>query len=92
MQEAWIMFSLSFLIGFCGGAIGRILVTAWIARRCTKLENAVGDLQARQSTFKGKEMAKARWDKDAAFNAEMAQVLQSTPARTRKYDNDPLGE
>jgi hypothetical protein len=93
MQDAWFMFTLSFLAGLAGGLGGRVLVTSWISRRCTNLENAVGDLQQRQSSFKGKEMAKTRWEKADKFDAEVAQLLQTVPEKNRKrYDNDPLGE
>jgi hypothetical protein len=93
MQDAWLMFTLSFLAGLAGGLGGRVLVTSWISRRCTSLENAVGDLQQRQSSFKGKEMAATRWDKARKFDAEVEQLLQSVPEKkVRRYDNDPLGE
>lgn len=91
MQEAFLALIIGFLGGALGGTLGRVLVTSWISRRCTNLENAVGDLQQRQSSFKGKEMADKRWTKEKAFTDEMAQVLQSVPAARRKFDNDPLG-
>jgi len=82
-------------VGALGGSLGGGLVASLIAgrlyRRCTQLEWAVADLQDRASTFKGRDMAKKRWDKDEAMNTELARALQGAPAATRRYDNDPLG-
>lgn len=87
------MYPLMFVVGFVGGWIGTLAFSWRFSRRCTNLEFAIGDLQQRASTFKGKEMAEKRWSKEKAFDAEMAQLLQTTPASPRrKFDNDPLGE
>lgn len=80
-----------FLGGTLGGAVAASLVFARFSRRCTSLEWAIGDLQERASTFKGREMADKRWKKAETFDKEMAQALQGAPAATRRYDNDPLG-
>jgi hypothetical protein len=91
MWEALIVLSTGFLMG---GAVVWFLgsVILWrFSRRCTQLEYALGDIQARLTSFKGKEMSEKRWQKERAFDAEMAQVLQSGNQVTRKYDNDPLG-
>jgi len=83
------------LAGFLGGSLGGGLVAslflARLWRRCTSLEWAIGDLQERASTFKGREMADKRWKKDEQFQKEMAQALHGVPPRSQKYDNDPLG-
>lgn len=84
------MLALGLLGGSLGGALVAGLFFARTVRRCTQLEWAIGDLQERASTFKGREMADKRWKKAEAFDKEMAQVLQQAPAPRRKYDNDPL--
>lgn len=64
-------------------------------QRCTKLEWAVGDIQDRLSSFKGKELAAKRWDKQAELDRTILNTLKDSPSTlsrgVRKYDNDPLG-
>lgn len=91
MWDALSVLGLGLLGGTLGGALGAGMIFARFSRRCTSLEWAIGDLQERGSTFKGRDMAKKRWDKAEQFDKEMAQVLQSPAVRTKKYDNDPLG-
>ncbi len=91
MLDAVFMLAAGFLGGSLGGGLVASLFLARFSRRCTSLEWAIGDLQERASTFKGREMADKRWKKDEAFQKEMAQVLQAEAPRSRKYDNDPLG-
>jgi len=83
-------------MGFLGGLVSGLGVSlglqARFSRRCTSLEWAIGDLQQRASTFKGREMADKRWKKNDAFEAEMAQALQGASPPRKRYDNDPLGE
>lgn len=87
------MFTLSFLAGCAGGFLGAMSFLYRFSRRCTSLEWAIGDLQQRASTFKGKEMADKRWSKEKTFDAEMAQILSgANPVGRKKFDNDPLGE
>jgi hypothetical protein len=77
-----------------GAVMGGIVASAFIyrfARRCTNLEWAIGDLQSRASSFKGREMAEKRWDKQKKFEEEMAQFAGPVTTK-RRYDNDPLGE
>lgn len=77
-----------------GGASIWVLgsVIAWrFSRRCTQLEYALGDVQARLSSFKGKEMSEKRWSKEKAAEAELASYLHTAPTPPRRYDNDPLG-
>jgi len=91
MWEALIVLSSGFLMG---GAVVWFLgsIVLWrFSRRCTNLEDAVGDLQARQATFKGKEMSEKRWAKEKATDAELSSYLQAAPTGRVKYDNDPLG-
>jgi hypothetical protein len=81
--------------GFLGGSLGGALLASWVlhrlTRRCTTLEWAIGDLQDRASTFKGREMAEKRWKKADALESELAQALHTPQASPRRYDNDPLG-
>jgi len=81
--------------GFLGGTLGGALVAYakyWaLTRAYTSLEWAVGDLQSRASSFKGREMAEKRWKKAEDLDTEMARVLHGAPAAPRRYDNDPLG-
>jgi hypothetical protein len=90
MWDALIMLAM----GGLGGSLGGGLVASWFlyrfSRRCTSLEWAVGDLQSRASSFKGREMADKRWKKAEMENEEMAQILKGAPAAPRRYDNDPL--
>jgi hypothetical protein len=91
MWDALIVLASGFLIG---GATVWFLgsVIMWrFSRRCTHLENAVGDLQTRQATFKGKEMSEKRWAKEKATDAELASYLHTAQPSRVKYDNDPLG-
>jgi len=91
MWEALIVLSMGFSVG---GATVWLLGAAILARfsqRCTKLEVAVGDLQDRALSVKGKEMSEKRWSKRDTEDLEMAKILQETPPIRRKYDNDPLG-
>lgn len=82
------MYLLSFLAGLGGGWFVCVSFFWRFGRRCTNLEFAVSDLQERVKSRAGSEMAKTRWDKKAAFDAEMAQALQGAPAK--KFDNDFL--
>jgi hypothetical protein len=91
MLDAVFMLVAGFLGGTLGGGLAAGLLIYRFSRRCTSLEWAIGDLQQRASTFKGREMADKRWKKDEAFQQEMAQALQADAPRSRKYDNDPLG-
>jgi hypothetical protein len=78
-----------------GAVMGGIVASAFIyrfARRCTNLEWAIGDLQSRASSFKGKEMAEKRWEKQKKFEEEMAAFANPSLSTKRRYDNDPLGE
>ena len=88
-----VQYFISFLVAFSGGLCGAALFLFRLQRKCTSLEWAVGDLQQRASTFKGKEMAEKRWSKEKAFDAELQQALAgANVAPRRRYDNDPLGE
>lgn len=91
MLDALIMLGLGLLGGTLGGGLGASVIFYRFGRRCTNLEWAVADLQDRASTFKGRDMAKKRWDKAETMENEMARVLQAAPAASRRYDNDPLG-
>lgn len=97
------MFDAIFLYLTCIGlgSLGAALVTGsllWrFGQRCTKLEWAVGDIQDRLSSFKGKELAAKRWDKRDQLEAQMEEALKTAapaPVTTsrRRYDNDPLGD
>lgn len=79
------------LVGLASGWIASATYFRRLLRRCTELEWAIGDLQQRASSFKGKELAEKRWSKEKAFDAEVAQMMQQPQASRRKYDNDPLG-
>ncbi len=92
MEAAFSMLAWSFLFGIVGGLISGYGYRMASARRCTRLEWAVGDLQERLSSMKGKVTAKARWDKADLENEQLAQLMQQPAARTKRYDNDPLGE
>jgi hypothetical protein len=81
-----------FLISVFGSTLCTLAFMAGFLRRCTKLEWALGDLQQRASTFRGREMADKRWTKEKQLDQEMASVLHATSSPRRKYDNDPLGE
>ena len=85
------MLGLGLLGGTLGGALGALMVFLRLRQRCTSLEWAVGDLQTRASSFKGKEMAEKRWRKADLEAEELARVMQNAPAASRRYDNDPLG-
>jgi len=91
MWDALIVLSSGFLMG---GAVVWFVssVIMWrFSRRCTQLEYALGDIQARLTSFKGKEMSEKRWAKERSTDAELASYLQTAPATRVKYDNDPLG-
>lgn len=91
MWDALLVLSSGFLIG---GAVAWLLGTMilWrFSRRCTQLEYALGDIQARLQSFKGKEMSEKRWAKEKATDAELASYLHAAPGQRVKYDNDPLG-
>lgn len=92
MWEALIVLSSGFLVG--GATVWLLggLISWRLSRRCTNLEAALGDLQQRLSSFKGKEMSEKRWAKKEVEDLEMAKILQGPPASRRRYDNDPLGE
>lgn len=92
MWEAFIVLSSGFLIG--GATVWLLggLISWRLSRRCTSLEMAVGDLQQRLSSFRGKEMSEKRWAKKEVEDLEMAKILQSPVGKPRRYDNDPLGE
>lgn len=92
MWEAFIVLSSGFLVG--GATVWLLggLISWRLSRRCTSLEMAVGDLQQRVSSFKGREMSEKRWAKKDQETLEMAQILQNPPPSRRRYDNDPLGE
>ena len=92
MWEATVMLGASFLAGLLGGGLVSTAFSARLRARCTTLEWAVGDLQDRASTFKGREMAEKRWKKNGELEAAMAQTLQGVSPKKRMYDNDPLGE
>ena len=93
IMDAFIQYTISILVGLVGGWTGALLFSWRFSRRCTSLEWAVGDLQQRASSFKGKEMAEKRWTKEKAFDAELAEFAGKGVALPRKrYDNDPLGE
>jgi len=85
------MLGAGFLVGGAAVWFCFSLVMFRFSRRCTQLEMAVGDIQGRLSSYKGRDMSEKRWAKEKQFDAEMAQVLQNAPAERRKYDNDPLG-
>lgn len=85
------MLAMGFLSGLVGGFVSTALFTWRFLSRCNKLEWAVGDIQSRLSTFKGKEMADKRWAKRDVEQLEMAQFLKQAPAARQKFDNDPLG-
>lgn len=92
MWDALIVLAMG-IIG--GGACVWLLSGAVFVRfhqRCTKLEVAVDDLQQRALSVRGKEMSEKRWSKKDVEDLEMAQILKAAPSRSRKYDNDPLGE
>jgi hypothetical protein len=91
MFDALFMLGVCFLVAIVTAAMVSLAFVARLQRRCTTLEWAVGDLQDRASTFKGRDMAEKRWKKNGELEAAMAQTLQSAPAPSRKYDNDPLG-
>jgi hypothetical protein len=92
MQDALLTVFFSIVGPFLGGLGGSLVALMRIRQRCTSLEWAVGDLQQRASSFKGKEMAEKRWSKEKAFDAEMAQVLHGATPPRKRYDNDPLGD
>lgn len=74
---------------------GGIVASAFIyrfSRRCTQLEWAIGDLQSRASTFRGKEMAEKRWEKQKTLEEEFAKLPPMVAGTRKRYDNDPLGE
>jgi uncharacterized membrane protein YgaE (UPF0421/DUF939 family) len=91
MDAAFFVLAGSLLVGFIGGMVAGLGFRLASARRATRLEWAVGDLQERMATFKGKAASKVRWDKEAQLDAQMEQVLHNVPATRPKYDNDPLG-
>jgi hypothetical protein len=91
MWDAWLLILLSFVTAAGCSILCSFFIVGGLWRRCTKLEWAVGDLQQRASSFKGKEMANKRWEKNAAFEAEMEQALKGAAPARQRYDNDPLG-
>jgi hypothetical protein len=91
MQDAYLLFLACILLSIFVSFVSTSLYMGWFKRRCTSLEWAVGELQTKASSFRGKELAEKRWTKEKAFDAEMAQVLHAPAAPRRKYDNDPLG-
>lgn len=84
------MLSLGLLGGTLGGLTVALVFSGRLYRRCTQLEWAVADLQDRASTFKGRDMAKKRWDKKEELDTAMAQALHTPPAASVRYDNDFL--
>jgi hypothetical protein len=91
MQDVFLLYLACFLISIFVSFVCTALYMAWFRRRCTQLEWAIGELQTKASSFRGKELAEKRWSKEKAFDAELAQHLQAAPVTRRKYDNDPLG-
>jgi len=91
MWDALIVLSMGFMVGgatvwlLCGAILWRF------GQRCTRLELAVEDLQARQLTVSNRAASEKRWTKRDAEELEMAQILKHQPLPTRKFDNDPLG-
>jgi len=92
MWDALIVLAMGFMTGgatvwlLCGAILWRF------GQRCTRLELALEDLQARQLTVKNRAASEIRWNKKDAEDMELAQVLKHAPAARRKFDNDPLGE
>lgn len=91
LAEIALVISSIVIAGITGGLVASAFLYRF-ARRCTNLEWAIGDLQARASTFKGKEMAEKRWEKQKNLEEEFAKLTPVVPAARRRYDNDPLGE
>ena len=92
MVDVIVQLVLSILGGALGGVGVCLVAQLRFRQRCTSLEWAVGDLQQRASSFKGKEMAEKRWKKNEVFEAEMAEALKGAAPVRKRYDNDPLGE
>jgi hypothetical protein len=91
MDAAFFVLLGSLCVGFIGGLVAGLGLRLASARRATRLEWAVGDLQERMATFKGKAASKVRWDKEHDLDAELARILPAQPAGRAKYDNDPQG-
>lgn len=92
MDAAFYVLAGSLVLGYLGGLVAGIGFRMASARRCTRLEWAMGDVQARLATVQNRGKANSRWEKSDKEQLELAQLMQETPARTKRYDNDPLGE
>lgn len=94
-MDAIFLYSACILLGGIAAGLTTGALLWRFGQRCTKLEWAVGDIQDRLSSFKGKELAARRWEKRDTLDAQMEEALKhSAPISTkaaRKYDNDPLG-
>ena len=97
MPEAFFLYLTCFLLGLSGAGIVTMALLWRFGQRCTNLEWAVGDIQSRLSSFKGKELAEKRWQKRDSLDQAMEEALKSPSPQLstgirRRYDNDPLGE
>ena len=92
MESAFFAFAVQFCAGFLGGLTAGYGLRWASARRCARLEWAVGDIQGRLSGMHGKKAAEARWSRQEQFEHELLSAAKTPPAPRRRYDNDPLGE
>ena len=91
-MEAIFLYTACFLLGLTGAALATGGLLWRFGQRCTKLEWALGDVEQRLSTFKGRDMAAKRWDKRDQLEMEMEAALKGSAPTRKRYDNDPLGE
>lgn len=91
MSDAFFLYLSSFLIGLVASGLTTGALLWRFGQRCTSLEWAVGDIQSRLSSFKGKELATKRWDKRDQDMAYISEQLKASPPTRSRYDNDPLG-
>lgn len=92
MDSALVEQLFTFVLGLAGGAVAGIGIRWASARRCTRLEWAVGDLQQRVGNLQGRKAATARWDRETTLEQEFSKMQATPAAPRRRYDNDPLGE
>lgn len=92
MEAAFVTYFVQFCTGFLGGMAAGYGLRWASARRCARLEWAVGDIQQRLSGLHGKKAATARWEREADVEAQLAAMIPKATAPKRRYDNDPLGE
>jgi len=89
MLEAFWPHIVTFLLSFGVAALVTSTRHFTLYRKCRRLELRLGDIEDRLLSVRGKDAAKARWDADK-WTKEALGELQTTGAKPKRYDNDPM--